>query len=107
VGMGPLMAEFLPWLLYVQMPWRFGVSRGELRPVERIGAVKAPVLVMGGEKDPFAPPDETRRLFAAAGQPKELWLVPDAVHWDLHLVAPDAYRTRVLGFLDRYVRQRH
>jgi alpha-beta hydrolase superfamily lysophospholipase len=103
-AMGPVIADVLPWLLYAQMPWRFGVSRSELRPVERIGAVRAPVLVIGGEKDPFSPPDQTRRLFVAAGEPKELWLVPEAVHWDLHLSAPDAYRTRVLGFLERFVR---
>lgn len=102
--MGPVIASVLPWLLYAQMPWRFGVSRDELRPITRIGAVAAPILVMGGEKDPFVPPDETRRLFQAAHEPKELWVVPNASHWDLHQAASAAYEQRVLEFFRRVLR---
>ncbi|HJQ60881.1 MAG TPA: alpha/beta fold hydrolase [Vineibacter sp.] len=107
VAMGATLAEVLPWVLYAQMSWRFGVSRGELRPIERIAALRAPVLVMGGVDDPFTPPDETRRLYAAAPEPKELWIVPGAHHWDLHLLAAADYEVRVLRFLDRHLRQRH
>ncbi len=103
-GMGPIVADILPWLLYAQMPWRFGVSRGALRPVDRIGAVKAPILVMGGDSDPFVPPDQTRRLFDAARAPKELWIVPGAAHYDLHQAASIAYEHRVLDFFRRSLR---
>jgi len=96
--MGPVIASVLPWLLYAQMPWRFGVSRDELRPVDRIGAVAVPILVIGGDKDPFVPADETRRLFQAAREPKALWIVPGAAHQDLHQAAPVAYEQRVLDF---------
>ena len=102
--MGPVIASVLPWLLYAQMPWRFGVSRGDLRPMDRIGAVAVPILVMGGDKDPFVPPDETRRLFHAAREPKALWIVPGAAHQDLHQVAPAAYEQRVLDFFRRGLR---
>jgi pimeloyl-ACP methyl ester carboxylesterase len=105
-GMGAVLAETLPWLLYAQMPWRFGVTRAELRPVERIGALRAPVLVMGGAVDPFTPPDETRRLYDAAPAPKDLWIVPGAHHWDLHRIAARDYESRVLAFLDHHLRQR-
>lgn len=105
-SMGAIIGEALPWLLYAQMPWRFGVTRADLRPVERIAAVRAPVLVMGGAADPFTPPPETRRLYEAAPPPKDLWIVPGATHWDLHDVAPTAYEARVLAFLGRYLRPR-
>lgn len=102
--MGPVIASVLPWLLYAQMPWRFGVSRSDLRPVDRIGAVAVPILVMGGDRDPFVPADETRRLFQAAREPKALWIVPGAAHQDLHQAAPAAYEQRVLDFFRRGLR---
>jgi uncharacterized protein len=79
---------------------RSGVSPADLRPLERIGAVRCPVLVIGGGADRHTPPDETHRLFAAAPEPKRLWIVPGAVHRDFEAAAPAQYRRQVLDFLD-------
>ena len=35
----------------------------------------------------------------AAGEPKELWIVPGAGHCDAHYYAQQEYEQRVLGFL--------
>jgi hypothetical protein len=38
-------------------------------------------------------------LFAAAGEPKELWVVPGADHAGAIRAEPDGYRARTLAFL--------
>jgi hypothetical protein len=43
--------------------------------------------------------EDTQRLFAAAREPKELWLLPNAAHVDLLEFAGDVYRRRILAFL--------
>jgi fermentation-respiration switch protein FrsA (DUF1100 family) len=51
--------------------------------ISRIPAVRAPILVMAGGRDTLIPSDVSRELFAAAGEPKEFWLAPEAGHNDL------------------------
>ena len=51
--------------------------------------------------DLLAPPADTRRLWATYVGPGEHWLVPGAGHNDVCEVSGDAYRWRVLDFLDR------
>ena len=51
--------------------------------IDRIGAVRAPVLVMTGAKDAIVPPSMGRAVFAAAPEPKLFWLAPNAGHNDL------------------------
>jgi uncharacterized protein len=46
---------------------------------------------------------DTRALFAAAAEPKQLWLIPDAAHVDLYAHTPQTYRETVLTFLQRHL----
>ena len=55
----------------------------ELRPVESIRQLPCPVLILSGTADRHTTEAQTRALFAAANDPKELWLVPGASHDDL------------------------
>jgi len=50
----------------------------------KIGAVRAPVLVLHGERDRVVPARLGRRLFAASQEPKEARFYPNAGHDDLH-----------------------
>jgi fermentation-respiration switch protein FrsA (DUF1100 family) len=45
------------------------------------------------------------QLYAAAGDPKELWIVPRAQHVDYARVAAEDYRTRVTEFFKRTLLQ--
>ena len=45
---------------------------------ERISPV--PLLIVHGDKDQFFPADHARQLYAAAREPKELWLIPGFGH---------------------------
>jgi pimeloyl-ACP methyl ester carboxylesterase len=39
-----------------------------------------PLLVVHGDKDLYFPPEHARQLYAAAREPKELWLIPGMGH---------------------------
>jgi hypothetical protein len=67
--------------------------------IGRIGAVRAPVLVMTGGRDTIVPPDMGRAVFAAARQPADFWFAAEAGHNDLaEAGALDAARMFVLRF---------
>jgi uncharacterized protein len=76
-----------------------GVASSDLRPIDRIGDIAAPVMIIGGAIDPLTTPAETRALFERARKPKSLWMLDDAGHYDFEAHAPDQYRARVLRFL--------
>lgn len=73
-------------------------------PVELIRAISPrPVLIVHGEADPTSAVANARRLFAAAGEPKELLLIPEAGHTQCWETAPLEYERRVGGFFRRYL----
>lgn len=97
------LGDWLLPLLTLQLEPRAGVSADQLRPIERIDEVRSPVLIMAGSDDRHTTLAESQRLFAAANQPKRLWVVPGAAHVDLHRFAPQAYRAQLIAFLDEHL----
>ncbi|MBK8809179.1 MAG: alpha/beta fold hydrolase [Acidobacteria bacterium] len=93
-------ADRLTPLLSVQFSPRIGVSVDDLRPIDRISAVSAPVLVIGGGIDPFTTAEESKQLFEAANEPKQLWIVEGAGHEDLWKFRARDYQDRVLQFFE-------
>lgn len=91
-------------LLTLQIPLRLGIGRDALRPVEAVKRARGPVLVLGGAADELTPVEETRPLFEAAPEPKELWLVEGAGHADLHRFAGARYEEKVGSFLEKTLR---
>jgi fermentation-respiration switch protein FrsA (DUF1100 family) len=96
---GPLLSG----LLVAQLPLRLGITEDALRPVERIGRLRAPLLISSGDQDRHATLSETRALYEAAAEPRMLWIVPGAAHVDLHAFDPAGYRSRIGSFLDRHL----
>lgn len=90
-------------LLLLQLKPRLGVTADQLEPVRHIGALGAPVLVVGGARDSHTTEDETRELYSAARAPKELWIVENAVHQDLARFDAAAYQAHVIDFLRRHL----
>lgn len=85
--------------------WRIGRSVSEARPIDVVGRIAPrPLLIIHGLADQQVPPDHSRRLFAAAGEPKTLWLVPDAGHglskWERD---PAEYERRVVAFFREHL----
>jgi fermentation-respiration switch protein FrsA (DUF1100 family) len=99
-ALGPPLAP----LLTAQLPFQIGVRADSLRPIDRIRALRVPVLVVAGEADRHTTLAESRRLFAAAPEPKTLWVVPRAPHGDLYASSPAEYEAHILGFFARYLR---
>ena len=102
--LGPLAAAVSP-LLLGQMPMRLGLAPDQVRPVDHMAQLAAPVLVAGGAEDRYTTQAETERMFAVAAEPKQLWVVPGAGHVDLYRFAPQAYEAQVFGFLSRYLQK--
>lgn len=97
------LGELAVPLLTAQLTTRLGVSADSLRPVDRVAQIQAPLFVLAGSEDAHATPDEAQALYEAAPEPKDLWIVDGAVHQDLYRVAPEAYRQRVVEFLDEHL----
>jgi dipeptidyl aminopeptidase/acylaminoacyl peptidase len=71
----------------------------ELLPVEVIQHVAPrPLLIIGGDADATIPEFMTRKLFAAAKEPKQLWIVHGAGHGNYVEVAPQEYQNQLVGF---------
>jgi alpha-beta hydrolase superfamily lysophospholipase len=58
----------------------------------RIGAVRAPVLVVHGSADSLIPPELGQALYARAPEPKRFVLVEGGSHHSTHSLGQDAYR---------------
>lgn len=85
-----------PALLAVR---RTGLALGEMQPRAVVGMISPrPVMIIGGGADPVIPPAMVRELYAAARQPKTLWIVPGAPHGQYDSVAPLDYPQRLVGF---------
>lgn len=65
---------------------------------EKIQRVRAPLLVMHGDRDSIVPIDLGRALFGMAPEPKTFWAVAGADHNDLVETAGPRYRERLRGF---------
>jgi len=77
------------------------------KPVELIGGIAPrPVLLIHGEHDNGATTvADAERLYRAAGEPKELWIVPGAGHCNAHALWPEEYEERVRKFFDEALLQ--
>jgi hypothetical protein len=77
-----------------------GVGIGEVYDsVAKIPRVRCPIMIIHGELDELIPVGEGLDLYAAAPEPKELFLVPGAGHNDVSLVAGSEYARRIASFL--------
>ena len=80
---------------------RSGVHVDDVDPIDRIVAIHPrPLLMIAGTDDGDTPLPVMERVFAAAGDPKELWIVQGAGHGTYYETAPAEYESRVIGFLD-------
>lgn len=91
----PLLLSYLSMLL--------DLSIEELNPIDRISNLTTPVLFISGTHDRHTTQSEVERLFNAAHQPKELWIVPGAGHYNMHTYDSKSYEERVSSFLDQYL----
>jgi fermentation-respiration switch protein FrsA (DUF1100 family) len=100
---GFLGTAMTPLLIDLVAP-RIGVDPGRLRPIDAIGEVKQPLLLIAGSDDHYTKIDESRALYARATSDKAFWEVFGAGHEDLHDYSPLEYERRVGDFLIAHLR---
>ena len=86
-------------LLTCQLKPRLGIGPGDLKPIERAAKITVPKFFIAGTADRDTTLPESQALFAAAAEPKQLWLLDGAAHVDMHVFAKAEYEQRVLAFL--------
>jgi fermentation-respiration switch protein FrsA (DUF1100 family) len=68
--------------------------------LSRIGGVKAPILILHGERDRVVPVRFGRALYNAAPEPKEAWFAPEGGHEDLARYGAIA---AAIAFIERHL----
>lgn len=91
---GALAAHFSPLLLWQLKP-RLGVSPDELRPIERVGLLQAPVLLVHGKLDQHTTLAEATRIYERIESRKTMYAIDGAAHVDLHQFSGKEYENRV------------
>ena len=85
---------FAPFLF----DWRPKVPYDNIGKIAKVGV---PLLIIHGSEDEIIPVEMGRRLYAAAKDPKELYLIPGSHHNDTYLVGGQTYFARLRAFIHR------
>lgn len=88
---------WLTWALQWPLSFLFSDAYSPLASVARISPTQ--LLIVHGEADVVIPPQHARRLYAAASEPKQLWLLPGTKHIGATLDA--GYRQRMVDWMLR------
>jgi len=77
---------------------------GEVDPLSQVAKI-APraCLFIHGLLDETCDPNDSVRLYAEAGEPKELWMLEGAGHCDAYFLDREAYCERVAAFFEGYL----
>lgn len=86
-------------LLTCQLKPRLGIGLADLKPIQHAAKITVPKFFIAGTADRDTTLPESQALFAAAAEPKQLWLLDGAAHVDMHAFAKAEYEKRVLDFL--------
>jgi len=83
---------------------RLGFDPETCSPIRRVAAISPrPVFLIQSGNDLRMPPSEGKKLFEAAGEPKELWTVPESDHGEASEKSPEEYRKRILSFYEKWL----
>ncbi|MEZ4642158.1 MAG: alpha/beta fold hydrolase [Chloroflexota bacterium] len=102
-NMGGLPRAYAPLVLRAAER-QTGVPLREVRPLDDIPRLAArPLLFIHGTADQLVAPSHSEAMFAAATEPKLLYLVPGAAHVGVFAADPTGYETAVIPFIDQYL----
>ncbi len=96
--------EWLSPLVLQQMEWKTGRPLAQVRPVAEIGNYQGAILFMHGANDLLVAPEHSQTLFAAANEPKFLYLAAEAEHIDIMASDPAEFENQLIPFLDTYLK---
>ncbi len=83
---------------------KFGFPVDTLAPIHHIGRIgPRSVLILIGGKDTWVNPEGGRQLYAAAGEPRELWFEPELGHLEFHEKRAAEFEERIVVFFDKHL----
>ena len=86
--------------------WRLRHRLGAGDPLACVAAIAPrPILLIHGEADDLIRVDHAHALHAAAGDPKELWLLPNIEHAGAMEADCETYKQRVASFFRDWLRE--
>lgn len=91
--------------LFPQLPLHW-VARNQFRSIEKVGRLAMPKLFIHGTEDGSVPVHHGEALYEAAAAPKDLYLVSQAGHNDVHRHGGWTYLVKLSRFIGRALRQR-
>jgi len=92
------MADNLLW-------WRAGYHFNQVEPLRDIAKIAPrPILIIQGGKDSIVDPRDGPLLFAAAQEPKEILLLPNADHCGSYFEDRVAYAKKITNFFDLHLK---
>lgn len=77
-----------------------GLLRTKYDSLSKIGNVRAPLLVLHGDRDEIVPFEGGRKLFEAAGEPKKFYTIRGAGHNDTYVVGGREYFSVLREFVE-------
>ena len=84
-------------VFHEMLRWRTGVSAPVSVQEAIAGISPRPILLIAGEADRSL----ARHHYSAAGEPKALWIIPEADHINGMSVKPQEYEERIVRFFDQ------
>lgn len=100
----------------IKLPWHYlrniVIKRSEfladfkandVAPAEAVNMIHVPIFLLHGTEDNLIKYNYSEKVFSAANEPKQLWLIPGARHHDMMEVGGEEYRRRVTDFFERYL----
>lgn len=94
-----LASFWVTWPMQWPLSFLFSDAASPIDHIPHIAPI--PLLIIHGARDQVVPDRHAQRLYAAAQQPKELWLEPRGRH--IEVTAFPEYRTRLTAWLDEQV----
>lgn len=92
-----VLFQVTDWLLWVRAGYRFS----QVEPLREIRQIAPrPLLLIHGLGDTIVDPADARRLYEAAAEPKEVWLIPGCEHLRGYWLHPAAYVAKVIAFFE-------
>lgn len=95
----------------MRLPWHFlrniSMKRSEViahfkhrevSPIEAVKNIHVPVLFIHGRNDTFIKYQYSEEMYAAANDPKELWIIDNASHNNVHDIGKQRYEERIVQF---------
>jgi fermentation-respiration switch protein FrsA (DUF1100 family) len=97
---GALPTEIVPRLVTSAIRRKGGFDVRQVRPVDAVPKIRAPILYVHGQADRLIPREHMERLAAVTVAPHETLMIPEMDHADPSRFVGDSFVEGVLSFLD-------